>query len=186
VNLNRPVRIWLAAGALATTGASGFLPGHASAAACYPISSTCGTDGNSDGATVNDTTPVKGGTVMVVIAPGTFDPNTVVTVKLGTATIATFTSNSLGGGSFTVTIPTDTSTGVHTLTASGTKGSAAVTVSEVVTVQTAAGTTGSAGSTTSSSLPRTGSDILIPAAGLGVVMVSGGLLLKRGSKRTKA
>jgi LPXTG-motif cell wall-anchored protein len=191
VILNRRLPIWLAAGALTVTSAVGFLPGHASAASsdgCYPISSTCGSDANGDGMQINSVSLPHGTShqITVQLKAHTFDVNVLFHVICHSTPVdlGSFTSDGQGGANFSVTIPSSLELGTHTLEVDGTKDSAPVTVSEVF--QLTAASAGSGSSSSSSSLPHTGSDIILPAAGLGAVMVGGGLVLKRTSKRSKA
>jgi LPXTG-motif cell wall-anchored protein len=157
----------------------------ASAQSPYPISPSPAAPGTG---TPNDSTPAPGQAVVITFPNGSFTGGSQVVVsipELGINTTATATPQ--GGLSFSFTVPAGTRPGRVTATFAGTLNGAPVVRSSSFTVVAAAATSpgraqGAAGN---SSLPRTGSDQIVPLtiAGLALVGVGAGIVVSSRRRR---
>jgi uncharacterized surface anchored protein len=131
----------------------------------------------------SDTTPCPGGPT--TITGEGFDAGSTVTVTLdGTTPLGTPTAGDDGTVSLEVTIPTTTATGQHTIEATGTGISAAITATlNVVSCEEAPTTTVV---TPGGSLPSTGSNSTMTLVRFGLALAAiGGVLLAVAAKRRR-
>lgn len=131
---------------------------------------------------ISDATVVAGQTVTVVAPPGTFTPDTTVTVTVpGLDISGTVDAAADGGAAFDFVVPADAQPGNYEVVfaADG------QTVTVPFAVVEAAGAPAEQ-DTQGSALPRTGSDTVIPLtlAGVGLVAVGGGLVLSARRRRS--
>jgi hypothetical protein len=163
---------------------------------CYPPGPGCATT-----TTVNATTTTAvrgirilgrghfpGEIITVIVPPGSFRPDSSVTVTITagsrTQTLGTFSVGPDGSVRAQVTIPCDAN-GAATIIVTGTEANGAPTSLEAPLTVNGPSACGipTTGLTTSGPLAFTGSMVLLPAAVLGLALVAGGLLLRRGAKR---
>jgi hypothetical protein len=130
----------------------------------------------------SDTTPCPGGAT--TITGQGFDAGSTVTLTLDdTTTLGTPTVGADGTFGIEVTIPTTTATGQHTIKATGTGITAAITATvNVVPCEATTTTTMVPGG----GLPRTGSGSTMPLVRAGLVLAAiGGVLLAIAAKRRR-
>jgi LPXTG-motif cell wall-anchored protein len=115
-----------------------------------------------------------------------WDPDTHVDLVLHSNPVDLGSESVASDGTFatTITIPSETAAGTHTIEVSGTEGGAAVTKTVQLTVVSASGSQSTTGGTSNSSgsgggsLPRTGGSP-IPLVLIGVALLAGGGVLVR-------
>lgn len=159
-------------GTLALTAAAVVAPILGSAASAVPA---YGPGACTVTVSVTPPTVAAGGSVTVTLSGTCGNETFTVTLHSTPVTLGTVTTNASGSGSGTFTIPSNTTSGSHTITVSdvsGNSGSASITV-----------TGGTSGGTTSTGLPTTGTDVGL-VGGIGAAAVAtGGLLVLAARKR---
>lgn len=128
--------------------------------------------------TVSPTVVAPGGTVTITCTG--FDPGETVIIVLHTdpVTLGTATADPSGDVHTTVTIPTNTTPGQHTITVTGE--TSGLTLSATITVEGAV----TAAAAPSSSLPFTGANVAATTGvGAGAVAIGGGLVLAARKRR---
>lgn len=136
--------------------------------------------------TVSDTTPTPGQTI--TIEARTCEPGSTVTFFLDTVTLMSAVADAAGVAAVQATIPTDTSLGAHTITATcPAPDGSTLRLSVAITVVPADGSGAATAGSAAGALPRTGQDSSLPLARLGLGLAAiGGLVTAVAAKRRKA